>query len=54
MAVATHFWNASDGVELAWRETGEGRPVVLVHGLFSDAEMNWIKFGHADASGCDR
>ncbi len=28
---------------------GEGRPVVLLHGLFSDAEMNWIKFGHADA-----
>ena len=26
---------------------GEGRPLVLVHGLFSSAEMNWIKFGHA-------
>ena len=26
---------------------GEGRPVVLLHGLFSDANMNWIKFGHA-------
>lgn len=45
--VTTHHWTASDGVELAWRETGEGRPVVLLHGLFSDAEMNWIKFGHA-------
>jgi pimeloyl-ACP methyl ester carboxylesterase len=45
--VRTNYWTASDGVELAWRETGEGRPVVLLHGLFSDAEMNWIKFGHA-------
>lgn len=46
--VATHFWTASDGVELAYRETGEGRPVILLHGLFSDAKMNWINFGHAD------
>ena len=23
------------------------RPVILLHGLFSSAEMNWIKFGHA-------
>ena len=44
----THRWNASDGVELAWREVGEGRPVILLHGLFSDANMNWIKFGHAE------
>jgi len=43
-----HRWTASDGVELAWHELGEGRPVVLLHGLFSDAQMNWIKFGHAD------
>ena len=41
------FWKASDGIELAYHELGEGRPVVLLHGLFSDAQMNWIKFGHA-------
>ena len=41
------FWSASDGVELAYHELGDGRPVVLLHGLFSDAVMNWIKFGHA-------
>jgi pimeloyl-ACP methyl ester carboxylesterase len=45
--VVAHFWTASDGVELAFHETGRGRPVVLLHGLFSDANMNWIKFGHA-------
>lgn len=44
---ATHFWTASDDVQLAWHEVGQGRPVVLLHGLFSDANMNWIKFGHA-------
>jgi pimeloyl-ACP methyl ester carboxylesterase len=42
------FWTASDGVELAFHEVGEGRPVILLHGLFSDARMNWIKFGHAE------
>ncbi|GAA4015867.1 alpha/beta fold hydrolase [Sphingomonas swuensis] len=47
MTISTHHWIASDGVDLVWHETGEGRPVVLVHGLFSDAQMNWIKFGHA-------
>jgi pimeloyl-ACP methyl ester carboxylesterase len=45
--VTTHHWTASDGVELAWREIGDGRPVILLHGLFSDANMNWIKFGTA-------
>ena len=45
---ATHRWTASDGVELAWHELGKGRAVILLHGLFSDANMNWIKFGHAE------
>jgi pimeloyl-ACP methyl ester carboxylesterase len=42
-----HFWTASDGVRLAFHELGQGRPVILLHGLFSDAETNWIKFGAA-------
>ncbi len=44
---ARHVFAASDGVELAWHELGEGRPVLLLHGLFSDAHTNWIRFGHA-------
>ena len=44
----TPYWTASDGIELAWREVGQGGPVILLHGLFSDAHMNWIKFGHAE------
>ena len=45
--VVAHFWTASDGVDLAYHEKGRGRLVILLHGLFSDANMNWIKFGHA-------
>ena len=48
--IATHSFTAPDGVQLAWHETGEGRPVLLLHGLFSDADTNWIKFGHAAVS----
>ncbi|MBL8648837.1 MAG: alpha/beta fold hydrolase [Sphingopyxis sp.] len=47
MIIDPQFFEARDGVRLAWRETGEGRPVVLLHGLFSSAEVNWIKFGTA-------
>jgi pimeloyl-ACP methyl ester carboxylesterase len=49
MELATDRFAAPDGVELAWHELGEGRPVVLLHGLFSNAEVNWIRFGHAAA-----
>lgn len=47
MTPNTHRFTASDGVTLAWHELGEGKPVLLLHGLFSDAETNWLKFGHA-------
>lgn len=46
--VQTNYWTSSDGIQLAWREVGQGTPVILLHGLFSDAQMNWIKFGHAE------
>jgi pimeloyl-ACP methyl ester carboxylesterase len=36
-----------DGIELAVHRMGAGRPVVLLHGLFSDARTNWVRFGHA-------
>ncbi|HEV2816946.1 MAG TPA: alpha/beta fold hydrolase [Allosphingosinicella sp.] len=47
MNVARHTFTAPDGVTLAWHETGEGRAVILLHGLFSDADTNWVRFGHA-------
>ncbi len=46
-AVATERFASFDGVELALHRLGAGRPVLLLHGLFSSAEMNWIKWGHA-------
>lgn len=45
----THFFDSWDGLRLAWREMGEGRPVVLLHGFFSDAQTNWVRYGHAAA-----
>ena len=35
------------GAELAVHRLGEGRAVILLHGLFSDAQTNWVRFGHA-------
>ena len=47
--LVVHRFASFDGTELAWRELGEGRPVVMLHGLFSNAETNWVRFGHAAA-----
>ena len=43
----TQYFESFDGTRIAWREMGEGRPVVLIHGYFSDANTNWIKYGTA-------
>ena len=45
----TEHFESFHGTRLAWHEIGEGRAVVLLHGYFSDAETNWIKYGHAAA-----
>ncbi|SEM45016.1 Alpha/beta hydrolase family protein [Sphingomonas gellani] len=47
----TRFFDSFDGVPIAWREMGEAdaRPLVLIHGYFSTAQVNWIKYGHAAA-----
>lgn len=42
------YFSSFDGTRIAWREIGEGRPVVLIHGYFSDAVTNWIRYGHAE------
>ena len=44
-----HRFASFDGSKIAYRELGEGRPVVLLHGYFSDALTNWVRFGHAAA-----
>lgn len=53
MTVEVTSWDfeSFDGVKLKIHEIGEGedneRAIILLHGLFSNAETNWIKFGHA-------
>jgi pimeloyl-ACP methyl ester carboxylesterase len=42
-----HYFPGRDGAKLAYREMGEGRPLVLVHGYFSTATVNWVRYGHA-------
>ena len=37
-----------DGLRLSYRELGEGRPLVLLHGLFGDHRL-WLDFGPAAA-----
>jgi pimeloyl-ACP methyl ester carboxylesterase len=31
-----------DGIDIAFRDEGEGEPIVLVHGFASTAEVNWV------------
>jgi len=49
--MTTEHFASFDGTKLALHRVGAkeagGRPVLLLHGLFSSADMNWIKFGHA-------
>jgi pimeloyl-ACP methyl ester carboxylesterase len=47
--LAVQVFRGLDGVELAYRETGTGRALVLIHGLFSSATVNWIRPGTAAA-----
>lgn len=42
-----HHFPGAGGLDLVWRETGEGRPLVLLHGLFSNGWTNWVRYGHA-------
>lgn len=35
------------GARLAVHALGQGRPLLLLHGLFSSAYVNWIKYGNA-------
>lgn len=45
--VTTDFFPGFGGAQLALHRMGAGRPVLLLHGLFSSAEVNWIRFGTA-------
>jgi pimeloyl-ACP methyl ester carboxylesterase len=44
-------FDTSDDIRIAVHEMGtsaaSARVVILIHGFFSDADTNWIKYGHA-------
>lgn len=46
-AATTEMLEGFDGAPLAVHRMGAGRRVLLLHGLFSEANTNWIRFGHA-------
>ncbi|MDO8209079.1 alpha/beta fold hydrolase [Conexibacter sp. CPCC 206217] len=48
-ALPIHRFCGRDGASLAYRELGEGRTVVLIHGFLSTATVQWILPGHAAA-----
>lgn len=41
------FFTGRDGTRLAYREIGEGRPLILLHGAMGDSTM-WLRHGHAE------
>ncbi len=43
----TSFIAGHGNARLAVHRMGAGRPVVLLHGLFSSAAVNWVKYGTA-------
>ncbi len=45
----TQFVTSKDGVRIAYDSTGEGRPIVLIHGFASSREQNWRTPGWIDA-----
>ncbi|MBA3743788.1 alpha/beta hydrolase [Sporichthya sp.] len=49
MDLPVQHFKGRDGVELAYREVGEGRALVLIHGFFSSATINWVRYGTAAA-----
>lgn len=36
-----------DGTAIAYQRLGQGRPILLLHGLFSSGQVNWVKYGAA-------
>ena len=47
----SHAYEGAGGACMVWHELGPrddgARPVILIHGLFSNAFVNWVRYGHA-------
>jgi len=48
MTASIESYTGFDGAPLALHRLGQGRPVILLHGLFSSATVNWLKYGTAE------
>ena len=46
-APAPSYFTSFDGRRIAYRDAGEGPPVLLLHGIMSDAAWAWFGPGHA-------
>ena len=38
-----HF--SSDGIDIAYRDLGDGDPILLIHGFASNSAVNWVSTG---------
>lgn len=47
IAVERHDIEGMGGLPIAVHVAGAGRDLVLIHGYFSNAHTNWIRYGHA-------
>jgi len=45
--IPVHHFPGRDGVQLAYRELGAGRPLILIHGYTGTATMTWVSTGLA-------
>ncbi len=46
--LTTRYISGVADAQIAVHEAGEGRALLLLHGLMSSAQVNWIKYGHAE------
>lgn len=46
--IPLHHFRGRDGVLLAYRELGRGRPLILIHGFLGSAQGGWIHTGIAE------
>ncbi|WP_416464191.1 alpha/beta fold hydrolase [Sphingomonas sp. VDB2] len=47
LPIERHDIKGFDGLPIAVHMIGEGRDLVLIHGYFSNAFTNWVRYGHA-------
>ncbi|MEA3387962.1 alpha/beta fold hydrolase [Sphingobium sp. CCH11-B1] len=47
LPIERHEVKGFDGLPIAVHVVGQGRDLMLIHGYFSNAWTNWIRYGHA-------